>query len=563
MPRDLSYVHGASTIPLFGGTIGDWMDGTVARFPDREALVVRHQSVRLTYREFGRQVDQLAASFFRCGLKPGDRLGIWSQNCAEWTLTQFAAAKTGIILVTINPAYQVRELEYALNHVGCRALVLAPRVRNRDFLGMLSVLAPELSGCAPGHLRAARVPDLEIVIRLGAERTSGMLNFADLLIAPSSAETEAVGESAGRLQADDPSTIQFTSGTTGTPKGATLTHHNPLNNGFFVAEALRLTEMDRLCIPVPLYHCFGMVMGNLGCVTHGATMVYPDGSFDPSSVLETLEAEGCTALYGVPTMFIRLLEAPEFPRHDLSRLRTGIMAGAPCPVDIMRRVVDLMHMREVTIAYGMTETSPVSFQSSWSDSISRRVSTVGRIHPHLEAKIIGPDGRIVRRGDKGELLVRGYSVMSGYWNEPERTGEAIDRAGWMHTGDLCTIDEDGYCNVVGRAKDVVIRGGENIYPREVEEFLLSHPMIREVSCIGVPDPKFGEEVCACVVLRPGAPASAEEIRDYCRDRIAHYKIPRYVQFLDHLPMTVTGKVQKFALRDLMTAELGLHGVKTA
>ncbi|MBI2516321.1 MAG: AMP-binding protein [Opitutae bacterium] len=558
-----SYVHGASARPLLGVTISECLRQTIARFPKRDALVVRHQGIRWTYAELGARVDRLAASLLRLGLNPGDRLGIWSPNCAEWVLTQFAAAKAGIILVTINPAYQLRELEFVLKHVGCRALVLAPVFRGNDYLGMLQSLAPELRSAPPGHLQAARLPDLQLVIRLGREATPGIFNFDDLLPEPEAAERARLAEVETALQADDAINIQFTSGTTGLPKGATLSHHNILNNGRYVVEAMRFTEHDRLCIPVPLYHCFGMVMGTLGCITHGACMVFSGEAFDPRSVLEAVQAERCTALYGVPTMFIRILEDPEIGRFDLKSLRTGIMAGAPCPVEVMKRVVEQLHMSEITIAYGMTETSPVSFQSAWDDTIERRVSTVGRIQPHLEAKVVDASGRVVPRGTKGELLVRGYSVMLGYWNEPERTAEAIDRARWMHTGDLATIDEDGYGNIVGRSKDVVIRGGENIYPREVEEFLFQHPRIQEVACVGVPDQRNGEEVCACVVLRPGATCTEEELRAYCQGQIARYKIPRYFRFVDKFPMTVTGKIQKFILRKQVADELGLQEVRTA
>jgi len=562
VPRP-SYVHGASAHPLMGSTISECLQQTINRFPERDALVVRHQGIRWSYADLGRKVDQLAASLLRTGLGPGDRLGIWSPNCAEWTLTQFAAAKAGIILVTINPAYQLRELEFVLRHVGCRALVLSPRFRDSDYLMMLQALAPELGQARPGHLCAARLPGLQIVIRLGREITPGMLNFDDLLIKPTAPDLAELAGVAETLQSDDPINIQFTSGTTGLPKGATLTHHNLLNNGHCVVEALRFTEKDRLCIPVPLYHCFGMVMGNLGCVSHGACMVYPGEAFDPQSILEAIQAERCTALYGVPTMFIRILDEPGIGRYDLKSLRTGIMAGAPCPVEVMKRVVAQLHMREVTIAYGMTETSPVSFQSAWDDSIERRVSTVGRIQPHLEAKVVDSVGRVVPRGTKGELLVRGYSVMPGYWGEPGKTAEAIDLNGWMRTGDLATLDEEGYCNIVGRLKDVVIRGGENIYPREVEEYLGQHPMIQEVACVGVPDPRNGEELCACVVRRPGAACTPDELRAFCRGQIARYKIPRYFHFVEQLPMTVTGKIQKFILREQLVGQLGLMEIKTA
>lgn len=463
-------------------------------------------------------------------------------------------------MVNINPAYRRAELEYVLKKVQCKALILSPRFKSSDYLAILPDVAPEIAACVPGKLKSAALPFLQTVIRLGAERSPGMLNFDDLLADADAAGLQHLADIGRGLQFDDPINIQFTSGTTGAPKGATLTHHNILNNGFFIGEAMRLSAADRLCIPVPLYHCFGMVLGNLACVTHGATMVYPGEGFDPKMVLETVQAERCTALHGVPTMFIAMLDHPDFARYDLSTLRTGIMAGSPCPVEVMRRVIDQMNMKEVTIAYGMTETSPVSFQSSVDDPIDLRVSTVGRIHPHIEVKIVDSDGRIVPRGQKGELLTRGYSVMQGYWEDVEKSAEAIDRSRWMHTGDLAVIDDEGYCSIVGRSKDMVIRGGENIYPREIEEFLYRHPKIQDVQCVGVPDKKFGEELCACVVLRPGMQADAEEIRAFCSGQIAHYKIPRYVLFVEEFPMTVTGKVQKMVLREKMAEALGLNRV---
>ncbi len=558
-----SYVHGTSAQVLSGDTIGRCLRRTIERFGPHEALVVRQQGVRWTYAELGRRVEQLTCSLRRLGLQAGDRLGVWAPNCSEWTLTQFAAARAGIILVTINPAYLVRELEFVLNHVGCRALVLAPEFRSSNYLEILASLAPELAHCAPGQLRSAALPALEFVIRIGPGRSAGMLSFDDLLSAPAAEEVAALRSVEEALQADEAINIQFTSGTTGSPKGATLSHHNLLNNAHFVVEALRLTEADRLCLPVPLYHCFGMVMGNLGAVSHGACLVYPSEGFDAEAVLEAVEAERCTALYGVPTMFIRILDEPSLGSHQLSSLRTGIMAGAPCPVEVMRRVVSDLHLREVTIAYGMTETSPVSFQSAWNDSIERRVTTVGRIHPHVEAKVVDAHGRVVARGEKGELLVRGYLVMRGYWNEPNRTAEAIDEAGWMHTGDLATIDAEGYCNIVGRSKDVIIRGGENIYPREIEEYLLRHPQVSDVACVGVPDPRNGEEICACVIRRAGASCTEEELRGFCRGQIARYKVPHYFRFVDRFPLTVTGKVQKYVLRQEMAEALGLHEQRTA
>jgi fatty-acyl-CoA synthase len=558
-----SYVYGASEKPLLGDTIGQFFDAACAKWADRPALVVRHQKVSMSYGALKEAVDQFAAGLLTLGLNPGDRIGIWSPNNSEWVLTQFATAKAGLILVNINPAYRVVELEYALNKVGCKALVLAERFKTSDYIGMLRELAPELDGAAPGKLESARLPALRAVVTLGDGKHAGCLRFPDVIAAGSAAEATRVVQLAPILQFDEPINIQFTSGTTGFPKGATLSHHNILNNGFFIGEAMRLTPGDRLCIPVPLYHCFGMVLGNLAAVTHGSCMVFPGEGFDPLSTLQTVAEERCTTLHGVPTMFIAQLDHPEFARFDLSSLRTGIMAGSPCPIEVMKRAVDKMHLSEITIAYGMTETSPVSFQSSTNDPLERRVSTVGRIQPHLEVKIIDTQGRITPPGTPGELLTRGYSVMLGYWGDDERTREAIDAARWMHTGDLATIDDEGYCNIVGRIKDMVIRGGENVYPREIEEFLYRHPKIQDVQVIGVPDDRYGEEVCAWIRLRPGMDADEEEIKAFCRDQIAHYKVPRYVKFVDEFPMTVTGKIQKYIMRERMISELGLKVQKTA
>ena len=558
-----SYVHGASDKQLIGQTIGRFFDEACARHAEREALVVRHQTVRLTYAQLKSRVDALACGLMRLGLEPGERIGIWSQNNMEWALTQFASAKAGLVLVNINPAYRRSELEYALNKVGCRALVLSPAFKTSNYLEMIADLAPELGHCEPGLLRSHRLPSLEMVIRMGADKSPGMLSFDDLLRAPSREELTALAVLSEKLQFDDPINIQFTSGTTGHPKGATLSHHNILNNGFFVGEAIKLVPGDRLCIPVPLYHCFGMVMGNLGCLTHGATMVYPAEAFEPLAVLETVAQEKCTGLYGVPTMFIAALDHPRFADFDLSSLRTGIMAGSPCPIEVMKRVIGKMNMAEVTIAYGMTETSPVSFQSGTDDPIDRRVSTVGRVQPHLEVKIVDNEGRIVPRGQSGELCTRGYSVMLGYWDDEAKTKEAIDAGGWMHTGDLAVIDDEGYCNIVGRIKDMVIRGGENIYPREIEEFLYAHPKVLDVQVVGIPDQRFGEELCAWIIPREGERLSEDEVREYCKGQIAHYKIPRYIRFVDSFPMTVTGKIQKFLIRQRMKEELGLDEAKTA
>ncbi len=558
-----SYVHGASTVPLIGETIGVYFDQAARRWRDRPALIVRQQNIRWTYGELQERVDALAAGLLALGLSPGDRIGIWSPNNAEWVITQFATAKAGLVMVNINPAYRVYELEYALNKVGCKALITAERFKTSDYLGMLRELMPEIERSTPGQVRAKRVPALATLIRIGAGETPGYFRFDDVLAKGGDRHRTMLAELQPKLQFDDAINIQFTSGTTGAPKGATLTHHNILNNGYFIGEAQRLSDQDKVCIPVPLYHCFGMVLGNLACITHGAAMVYPGEGFDPLATLETVEAERCTALYGVPTMFIAELGHPEFKRFDLKSLRTGIMAGSPCPIEVMKRCVDEMNMREVTIAYGMTETSPVSTQTSYDDPLERRVGTVGRIHPHVEIKIVDGDGRIVPIGTPGELCTRGYSVMLGYWDDAEKTAQAIDKARWMHTGDLATIDAEGYVNIVGRIKDMVIRGGENVYPREIEEFLFRHPKIEAVQVIGVPDTKYGEELCAWVKLKPGMTATPAEIQDFCKGQIAHYKVPRYIKFVDAFPMTVTGKVQKFLMREQMSKELGVTEQKTA
>jgi fatty-acyl-CoA synthase len=562
MPQ-LSYVHGASDTSFIGDTIGVHFDRMVARFAERDALIVRHQQIRWTYAELKERVDAFAAGLLALGLKRGDRVGIWSPNNAEWVVTQFATAKAGLILVNINPAYRVTELEYALNKAACVALITAERFKTSDYLGMLRELAPALATAAVGNLHAPRLPELRLVMTIGAENAPGMVRFDDVSGLARHAERHRLAALIEELQFDDPINIQFTSGTTGFPKGATLSHHNILNNGFFVGQAMRFTEADRLCIPVPLYHCFGMVLGNLCCLTHGAAMVYPSEGFDPLATLEAIEAERCTAVHGVPTMFIAEMDHPDFARFDLSSLRTGIMAGSPCPIEVMKRAVERMHLSEITIAYGMTETSPVSFQGSTDDPIDRRVSTVGRISPHVEVKIVDAENRIVSCGTAGELLTRGYVVMLGYWDDEAKTRDAIDAAGWMRTGDLATIDAGGYCNIVGRIKDMVIRGGENVYPREIEEFLYRHPKIQDVQVIGVPDTRYGEELCAWVRLRNGESATAEEIRAFCQGQIAHYKVPRYVKFVDGFPMTFTGKIQKFLMREQMIEELGLSRQETA
>ena len=543
-----SVVRGAATPALLECTIGEQLAAMAAARPDGDALVVPHQGVRWSWRELLERADALATGLLEAGLQPGDRVGIWAPNCAEWTLTQFATARAGLILVTINPAYRVTEVEYALNKVRCAALITAPALKTSDYLGMLRELG------LPGEA-STRLPHLRFIASLGTAEHAGFLPFAALAERP--ADAPRLAQVAAGLKATDAVNIQFTSGTTGFPKGATLTHRNILNNGRFVGAAIGLTPADRICIPVPLYHCFGMVMGNLAAVAHGATMVYPAESFDPLAVLRTVAAEHCTALYGVPTMFIAVLNHPQFGEFELQSLRTGIMAGSPCPIATMKEVIARMHMHEVTIAYGMTETSPVSFQTGRDDPLEERVSTVGRIQPHLEVKIVDAMGRTVPRGVPGELCTRGYSVMLGYWDDAEKTAEAVDSEGWMHTGDLATLDEQGYCRITGRSKDMVIRGGENVYPREIEEYLLTHPEVLDAQVVGVPDERYGEEVCAWVVLREGATATDETLREYCRGRIAHFKVPRYVRLVESFPMTVTGKVQKYLMRQETARWLGL------
>ncbi|HYR26116.1 MAG TPA: AMP-binding protein [Aquabacterium sp.] len=563
----LSHDRGTTDVPLIEQTLGACFDAMVRRQPDHEALVSVHQGRRYTYAQLQAQVDQLASALLHLGLVKGDRVGIWSHNNVEWVLMQLATAKVGLILVNINPAYRTAELEYALNKVDCKALVTMARFKTSDYLGMLRELAPELARCAPGQLASARLPHLRSVVWIDVagegDDEPGALRFSELL-ARGQVGDARVAEVAASLSPADPINIQFTSGTTGFPKGATLTHRNILNNGFFIGECMKLTPADRLCIPVPLYHCFGMVLGNLACLTHGATIVYPNDGFDPLTVLQTVQTERCTALHGVPTMFIAELDHPRFAEFDLSTLRTGIMAGSPCPIEVMKRVVRDMHLAEVTIAYGMTETSPVSCQSSVDTPLDRRVSSVGTVQPHLEVKIVSPDtGELAPVGTPGELCTRGYSVMHGYWDDPQKTAEAIDAEGWMHTGDLATMDAEGYVNIVGRIKDMVIRGGENIYPREIEEFLYRHPKVQDVQVVGVPDAKYGEELCAWVIARPGETLSADELRAFCQGQIAHYKVPRYIRLVPSFPMTITGKIQKFRIREAMKEELGLQEARSA
>jgi fatty-acyl-CoA synthase len=543
----LSYVHGASNVPLMGEPIFENLRRTASRHAGREALVVPHQGYRATYGELVQQCEEVARGLMSRGIEKGDRVGIWAPNRHEWVLVQYATAAIGAILVNINPAYRTSELEYALNQSGIGFLILAAGFRQADYRAMLA----EVKGRCPALREALVLEDGWEALKRDAAKTSA----------------DELREREGSLQFDDPINIQYTSGTTGFPKGATLTHHNILNNGFFIGDTLKYTERDRVCIPVPFYHCFGMVLGNLACTTHGATMVIPGEAFDPLAVMETLQKERCTSLYGVPTMFIGELEHPRFQEFDFSSLRTGIMAGSPCPVEVMKKVQTVMHIPEMTIAYGMTETSPVSTQCATDDPLEKRVSSVGRVHPHVEIKIVDPaTGTVVPRGAPGELCSRGYMVMLGYWNNQEATRLAIDAARWMHTGDLATMDDEGYVNIVGRIKDMIIRGGENVYPREVEEFLYTHPDIADVQVIGVPSEKYGEEVMAWVKLREGRAADGAELAAWCKGRIATYKIPRHWKFVDGFPMTVTGKIQKFKMREVAIEELGLRaaaGVKTA
>ncbi|MFE3500879.1 AMP-binding protein [Kitasatospora sp. NPDC059160] len=539
-PAQRSYASGTSAVPLLGDTIGENLDRAVRAFPDRDALVDRPTGRRWTYAQLAADVDALALGLLELGIAKGDRVGIWAPNCAEWTLTQYATAKLGAVLVTVNPAYRAHELEYVLNQAGIRLLVAAERFKTSDYAGMIGEVRPRCAG-------------LERVLLLGSPA------WDEVLAAGRAADPAPLAARQGELAPDDPINIQYTSGTTGFPKGATLSHHNILNNGYFVGELLDYTEQDRICVPVPFYHCFGMVMGNLAATSHGACVVIPAPSFEPGATLAAVAAERCTSLYGVPTMFIAELADPDFDRYDLGSLRTGIMAGSPCPAEVMKEVIERMGMAEVSICYGMTETSPVSTQTRTDDPVERRVSTVGRVGPHLEVKVVDPaTGRTVPRGEPGELCTRGYSVMLGYWDEPERTAEAVDAARWMHTGDLAVMDADGYLAITGRIKDMVIRGGENLYPREIEEFLYTHPDVLDVQVIGVPDPRYGEELMAWIRMREGAePLTAEAVAAYCAGRLAHFKVPRYVHVVEEFPMTVTGKIRKVEMRAQALRILGL------
>ncbi len=546
----LSHVRGDTSLSLTEITIPQFFEQTRKLHGTKLAAVFCAENIRWTWNELADEIDKLAARLIDIGIVQGDRVGIWSPNRSEWLLTQFATARIGAVLVNINPAYRLSELEYALNKVQMKAIVIAESFKSSDYISMMQALWAE------------KLPHLKTIIKVGKSQVPGMLNFADVMANGTEKLRDRLDELSKNLNPHDAINIQFTSGTTGNPKGATLSHYNIVNNAIAVAKAMQLSQKDKLCIPVPLYHCFGMVLGVLACVSNGSAMVFPSEGFDPVLTLQAVSEEQCTALHGVPTMFIAQLEHPDFAKFNVKSLRTGIMAGAPCPIATMKRVVADMGMSEVTIAYGMTETSPVSFQSAADDSLEKRVSTVGRVLPHLEVKIIDEQGQIVKVGQKGELCTKGYSVMKGYWDESVRTAESI-QDGWMHTGDLATIDEQGFCNIVGRVKDMLIRGGENVFPREVEEYLFKHPKIQEVQVFGVPDNKYGEQVACWVVLKPNQISTEQEIRDFCHGQIAHYKIPHYVRFVDQLPMTVTGKPQKFVMRDAMIRELGIAIAKTA
>jgi fatty-acyl-CoA synthase len=559
----LSYAHGADDVPFIGATIGDLFDRIVEQVPENEALISHHQGRRYTYRQLREECDRFARGLLALGIQRGDRVGIWSPNHVEWVVTQLATAKIGAILVNVNPAYRVAELEYALAQSGCSALVIAPPFKTSHYPALLGELCPELASATPGDLHAARLPELRTVIAFGDQHVPGAYHWEDVLGRGRAVSAGDLARIQREQQLDDPINIQYTSGTTGFPKGATLTHHGLLNNGFFTTELQRFTDRDRLCLPVPFYHCFAMVCGTLGCLSHGATIVIPAEVFDPLKTLEALAAERCTALYGVPTMFIALLNHPEFARFDLTPLRTGCMGGSPCPIEVIRQVRERMHLRDLELIYGMTELSPAALQGRVDDPLEKRLTTIGRPHPHVECKIVDPaTGAVVPRGKPGELLLRGYLVMLGYWKNAEATAKTIDTARWLHSGDLATMDADGYLNIVGRSKDMIIRSGENIYPREIEDFLYRHAKIKDVQVIGVPDEAYGEEVMAWVILKPGEGATPDEFREFCRGQIAHYKVPRYWKFVETLPMTVTGKIQKFRLREMAIDELGLANPAT-
>ena len=558
----MSYVHGVSDIPLIGETVGGLLDRAAVEYPNDEALVSCHQGIRWTFADFKREADKVAAGLLALGLQPGDRIGIWSPNNAEWLLTMFGAAKAGLILVSLNPAYRIGEIEYCLNKVGCRALVVADRFRTSDYIAMLCELAPEVAECRPGELRAARLPELTTLIHIGTDDEPGFVRFDALATLGGPPERAQLVEIAERMQFDDAVNIQFTSGTTGRSKAATLTHHGVVNNAIITGKICKQVRGDRYVMPVPMFHIAGMLIV-LSSVALGSAVVMPAEWFDPLETMRAISQERCTIIGAVPTMFVAMLNHPQFEEFDFSSMRTGYIGGAPCPVEIMKRLVSDMHLTDMTIVFGMTETSPVSFQTRPEDTLERRVTTCGQVHPHVEAKVVDLEGRVVPVGVPGEILVRGYLVMLGYWDDPERNAETIDAARWMHTGDLGTIDADGYCNIVGRSKDMLIRGGENIFPREIEEFLYAHPSIDDVHVFGVPDDLMGEEVAAWVRLRQGATAAEDDVRVFCRGRIAHYKIPRYIRFVEVFPTTASGKVQKFMMRDAMIRELGLVVRQTA
>ena len=545
---------GEGTGQLLYETIGACFNRVARHHADNTALVVRHQGIRWSYAELRRRVDQLASGLIALGIEPGDRVGIWGPNSYEWVLTQFATAKIGAILVNVNPAYRLFELEFVLNKVDCKAIIAAEKFKSSEYLQMLNALAPEIASCEAGYLRADKLPELTTVIRMGAARSPGMFNFEEICELGSRTDFARLEELGATLRPDDAINIQFTSGTTGSPKGATLSHCNILNNGYEAGKGMRLMPEDRLCIPVPLYHCFGMVLGVLAAMTHGATIVFPAPVFDPLSTLQAVQDEKCTALHGVPTMFVTELDHPDFSSFDVSSLRTGIIAGAPCPEELMKRIIGEMNMENVLIGYGQTELSPINHMTLPEDTLENRTQTVGRPIPHIEVKIVDGDDRVVPIGEQGEICTRGYSVMKGYWNDPEKNAETIID-GWLHSGDLGTMDEHGYVRITGRIKDMIIRGGENIYPREIEEFLFTNPKVSEVQVFGVPDPRMGEEVCAWIQLRKGETATEEEIREFCQGQISHYKIPRYVRFVDEYPMTVTGKIRKIDMSAMMAEEL--------
>ena len=564
MSKEISYASGASNKPLLGDTIGNKFDEIASKYPKREAIVSIHQNIRFTYDELAKEVNTLAKALISSGFKKGERVGIWSSNNVEWLLTQYAAAKAGVILVTINPAYRSHELDYVLGQSGCKGLILQNQFKTSDYESMISEICPEINEVNPGELKSNKFENLTTIISMTSSKVKGIYDWKDFLNLSKNIDDKELEIRQDDLDVDDAINIQYTSGTTGFPKGATLSHHNILNNGYFTGVTMNFTEKDRLVVPVPLYHCFGMVLANLACLTHGACVIYPSEGFEPDLALKAVEDENATALHGVPTMFIAELALSNFKEYDLSSLRTGLMAGSPCPIETMKQVIELMNMTEVEIAYGMTETSPVSFQTKVDSPMEKRVGTVGSVHPHVQVKIIDPDsGKICNVGEAGELCTRGYSVMLGYWENPEGTESAIDSKGWMHTGDTAVMDEDGYVNIVGRIKDMIVRGGENIYPVEIEDFLMAHEDIEAVQVTGVPDHKYGEEIIAWISLKEGKNPSEDDIKEFCKGKVAHYKVPRYIRFGDDFPMTVTGKVQKYKMRETSIKELGLKEQETA